>query len=95
MGCCISKDDVEEDRIYFSNEKYGEEDIRELGVCEICKATNILVSFYLDDGCICVSCEAITRGGMKEVYHNKRIDRLLRYYGIKKNKKALYEVDLN
>ena len=46
MGCCISKDDIEEDRIYFPNEKYGEEDIRELGVCEICKTRNILVSFY-------------------------------------------------
>ena len=84
MGCCSSKDDIEEDRIYFPNEKYGEEDIRELGVCEICKTKNILVSFYLNDGCMCVSCEAIMmgRGGMEEVYDDKR-------------KKALYEVDLN
>ena len=83
MGCCISKDEIEEDRIYFPNEKYGEEDVRELGVCEICKTNNVLVSFYLEDGCMCVKCEAIMMGrsGMEEVYEKK--------------KKALYEVDLN
>ena len=95
MGCCSSKDAIEE-RIYFPNEKYGEEDIRELGVCEICKTKNILVSFYLDDGCLCKTCEAIMmgRGGMEEVYDDKSVERFSERYRVKR-KKALYEVDLN
>ena len=42
-----------------------------------------MVSFYLDDGCMCVRCEAIMmgRGGMEEVYEKKN--------------KGFSEIDLN
>lgn len=88
MGCCSSKDDIEEERIYFPNEKYGEEDIRELGVCVICKNKNILVSFYLDHGCLCKPCEAIMigRGGMEEIYDDESIERFSNRYRVKNNK---------
>jgi len=89
MGFCCSKDDIEEEeeRIYFKKESYTEEDIRELGQCDICKKNNVLVSFYLNEGCLCCACEAVImgRGGMEEVYDVK----------MKKKKKYLYEVDLN
>ena len=98
MGCCISKDDIEEEeRIYFKKENYTEEDIRELGQCDICKKNNILVSFYLSEGCLCWACEAIImgRGGMEEVYDLNMIEKFKDKYKVKKKKEDLYEVDLN
>ena len=72
MGFCCSKDDAfeEGERIYFEEEKYTEEDIRELGQCGICGKNNILVSFHLNEGCLCCYCEAamIGRRGMEDVY---------------------------
>ena len=82
MGCCVSKDDIEEDRIYFKTENYTEEDVRELGTCEMCSKKGELVSYY-EEGSMCEKCEVIMmgRGGFEEVYIKK--------------KKALYEIDLN
>jgi len=87
MGCCISKDDIqeEEERIYFKNENYTEEDIRELGQCDICKKNNVLVSFYLNEGCLCWACEAIIMGrGEKDNIYDIKIDRFNRKYDVKK-----------
>tara|TARA_X000000368_G_C22824278_1_gene620451 strand:- start:473 stop:733 length:261 start_codon:yes stop_codon:yes gene_type:complete len=85
MGCCISKDDIqeEEERIYFKNENYTEEDIRELGQCDICKKNNVLVSFYLNEGCLCWACEAIIMGRGDENVYDIKIDRFNRKYQVK------------
>ena len=87
MGFCCSKDDEieEEERIYIKRESYTEEDIRELGTCDICKTTNTLVSFYLDKGCLCWSCEAIMigRGGMENIYDSD-IERFNDRYSLRK-----------